>query len=55
MLVPTESAKRIVVGAGGATIGTIGGAAEEELQEMWGHPVFITLKVKVEKAAGGGA
>ncbi|KAI3438239.1 hypothetical protein D9Q98_000676 [Chlorella vulgaris] len=50
-LVQHESQKKIVVGSGGATIGSVVMAAERELQEMWGHPVYLSLKVRVDKPA----
>jgi GTP-binding protein Era len=46
-LAPRESQKRIVVGAGGATIGSVGAEAERELAAMWGVAVQLDLVVKV--------
>lgn len=51
VLVHSEAVKKIVVGAGGAQIAAIRSAAQAELQEAWGHPVHLFLRVRVEKVA----
>lgn len=43
------SQKGIVIGRGGATIRDVGIEAREEIETMFGRPVFIELRVKVEK------
>jgi GTP-binding protein Era len=47
--VERESQKGIVIGRGGVTIRDVGIEAREEIETMFGRPVFIELRVKVEK------
>jgi GTP-binding protein Era len=47
--VERESQKGIVIGRGGVTIRDVGIEAREEIETMFGRPVFIELTVKVEK------
>lgn len=49
MMVERDSHKGIVIGKGGRMIKKISTAAREEIEEMSGNPVFLELKVKVEK------
>lgn len=50
VLVPHESQRRIVIGAGGGTIAGVCEGAQRELEEAWGHPVRLHLRVKADKA-----
>jgi GTPase len=47
--VERESQKGIAIGRGGVTIRDVGIEAREEIETMFGRPVFIELRVKVEK------
>lgn len=47
--VERESQKGIVIGRGGVTIRDVGIEARQEIETMFGRPVFIDLRVKVEK------
>jgi GTPase len=49
IIVERESHKGIVIGKGGTMIKQISTTAREEIEEMSGNPVFLELKVKVEK------
>jgi GTP-binding protein Era len=49
IFVERESQKRIVIGKGGSMIKQISTLARMEIEEMSGEPVFLDLKVKVEK------
>lgn len=49
VIVERESHKGIVIGKGGSMIKQISTAARQEIEEMSGKPVFLELKVKVEK------
>jgi len=49
LFVERESQKGIVIGKGGKMIKRISTSAREEIEEMSGEPVFLDLKVKVEK------
>lgn len=49
LILERESHKGIVIGKGGSMIKKISTAAREEIEEMSGNPVFLELKVKVEK------
>lgn len=48
IFVERESHKRIVIGAKGAMLRSIGAAAREEIEELTQGPVFLDLWVKVE-------
>ncbi len=47
--VERESQKGIVIGKGGGTIKEVGTEAREEIELLFGHKVFLDLRVKVEK------
>jgi len=47
ILVETESQKQIVVGKGGKLVKDIGTRARPEIEALFGHSVFLELKVKV--------
>jgi GTPase len=49
LILERDSHKGIVIGKGGHMIKKISTAAREEIEEMSGTPVFLELKVKVEK------
>src|SRR5512138_2157994 len=49
MLVERESQKGIVIGEGGKMLKQIGTQARQEIESMGGHPVYLQLRVKVEK------
>jgi GTP-binding protein Era len=49
LIVERESHKGIVIGKGGSMIKQISTAARLEIEDMSGKPVFLELKVKVEK------
>lgn len=49
MLVERESQKGIVIGEGGKMLKQIGTKARQEIEAMAGHPVYLQLRVKVEK------
>ncbi len=49
IFVERESQKGIVIGKGGSMIKQISTLARMEIEEMSGEPVFLDLKVKVEK------
>lgn len=49
VLVPRKSSLSVVVGSGGSQIYAISNAAARELEEMWGHPVYLNLRAKVAK------
>lgn len=49
LFVERESQKGIVIGKGGKMIKKISTSAREEIEEMSKEPVFLDLKVKVEK------
>jgi GTP-binding protein Era len=49
VFVERESQKGMVVGKGGATLKAAGTAAREEIEALFGHRVFLDLRVKVEK------
>jgi GTPase len=48
IFVERESQKGMIVGKGGATIKAAGTAAREEIEALFGHRVFLDLRVKVE-------
>jgi GTP-binding protein Era len=45
--VERESQKRILIGAGGGTIRSLGRAAREKIEALVGAPVYLDLWVKV--------
>lgn len=47
--VERESQKGIVIGRGGDTLKAAGTEAREEVETLFGHKVFLELRVKVEK------
>jgi GTPase len=47
--VERESQKGIVIGKGGTTIRDVGAETREEVEALFGRPVFISLRAKVEK------
>ncbi len=49
LLVERDSQKGIVIGEGGKMLKQIGTKAREEIESMGGHPVYLQLRVKVEK------
>ncbi|MFU8826935.1 MAG: GTPase Era [Brevefilum sp.] len=49
LIVERESHKGIVIGKGGSMIKQISTAARQEIEELSAQPVFLELKVKVEK------
>lgn len=49
LFVERESQKGIVIGKGGKMIKRISTSARERIEEMSGEPVFLDLKVKIEK------
>ena len=49
IFVEREGHKRIVIGAGGAQLKSIGTAARQEIEELVGEQVFLELWVKVVK------
>jgi len=49
LILERDSHKGIVIGKGGSMIKKISTDAREEIEEMSGKPVFLELKVKVEK------
>jgi GTPase len=49
LIVERDSHKGIVIGKGGGMIKKISTAARQEIEEMSTQPVFLELKVKVEK------
>jgi len=49
VIVERDSHKGMVIGRGGSMIKQISTAARQEIEEMSGNPVFLELKVKVEK------
>ncbi len=49
MLVERDSQKGIVIGEGGKMLKQIGMKARQEIEAMGGHPVYLQLRVKVEK------
>ena len=49
VVVPSQGAKAIVLGAGGAQVAAIGRAAAQGLEETWGHAVHLSLRVRVDK------
>lgn len=49
LYVERESQKGIVIGKGGSMIKRISTMARQEIEEMSGEPVYLELKVKVEK------
>ncbi|MGH2756136.1 MAG: GTPase Era [Actinomycetota bacterium] len=49
IFVERESQKGIVIGKGGANIKVVGTEAREEIEALFGHRVFLDLRVKVEK------
>lgn len=49
IFVERDSQKGIVIGKGGATIKEVGTEAREEIETLFGHRVFLELRVKVEK------
>jgi GTP-binding protein Era len=49
LYVERESQKRILIGAGGATIRSLGRAAREKIEALVGLPVYLDLWVKVLK------
>jgi GTPase len=48
VLVETESQKLIVIGKGGSMVREIGRGARPEIEKLFGHPVFLELRVKVK-------
>ncbi len=49
LLVERDSQKGSVIGQGGRMLKQIGTKAREEIEAMGGRPVFLELRVKVEK------
>lgn len=49
VVIERESQKAIVIGRGGSMLKSIGQAAREELELLWGMKVFLGLHVKVDK------
>lgn len=49
IFVERDSQKGIVIGKGGSTIKSVGTEAREEIELLFGHKVFLDLRVKVEK------
>jgi GTP-binding protein Era len=49
IVVERESQKGIVIGRGGELLATVGREAREELESIFGVPVFLELRVRVEK------
>lgn len=47
--VERDSQKGMVVGKGGSTIKSVGIEAREEIEVLFGRPVYLDLRVKVEK------
>jgi GTP-binding protein Era len=47
--VETESQKGIVIGAGGKMIKTIGRSSRLDIERVFGAPVFLELRVRVDK------
>ena len=47
--VERNSQKGMVIGKGGQLIKTVGAEARKELERFFGVPVFLDLRVKVEK------
>ena len=47
--VERESQKGIVIGAGGSLLRQVGTEARRELEENFSRPVYLQLRVKVEK------
>jgi GTP-binding protein Era len=48
VLVETESQKQIVIGKGGSLVREIGRSARPEIELLFGHPVYLELRVKVK-------
>ncbi len=49
IFVERESQKGIVIGEGGKMLKQIGTQARQQIEAMGGHPVYLELRVKVEK------
>lgn len=49
VFVERESQKGIVIGKGGETIKAVGTEAREEIEALFGRPVYLELRAKVEK------
>ena len=49
LFVERESQKGIVIGEGGKMLKQIGTAARKQIEDMGGHPVYLELRVKIEK------
>ncbi len=49
IFVERESQKGIVIGEGGKMLKQIGTQARQQIEAMGGHPVYLQLRVKVEK------
>lgn len=49
LFVPSESAKAIVLGAGGKKIKSVGIAAKQDLESLFGTTVHLYMTVKVRK------
>lgn len=49
IFVERESQKGIVIGEGGRMLKSVGSAARREIEQMSGRPVFLDLRVKVQK------
>lgn len=49
VFVERDSQKGIVIGKGGETIKAVGTEAREEIEAMFGRPVYLELRAKVEK------
>lgn len=49
VIVERESQKPIVIGAGGELLKTVGQEAREDLEKLFATPVYLELRVKVEK------
>ena len=47
--VERQSQKGMVIGKGGELIKTVGAETRQELESLFGVPVFLDLRVKVEK------
>ncbi len=49
IFVERDSQKGIVIGEGGRMLKQIGTKARQEIESMGGHPIYLELRVKVEK------
>ena len=49
IVVDKESQKKIVIGAGGSLLKAVGQEARKELEKLFEVPVFLDLRVKVQR------